>query len=613
METNLLEKSRQFIKEGRYEKAQIILRRALEEDPDRARVLELCGDLAIKLGKPAEAIARYEHAAENYTHNGQYKEAILCLEKILDIEDLKETVVFRLVDLYRFYGLPNESIKKLLNLASKAMEKNEEGIFVAGLRKIVELQPKNLPLGLSFAKLLYAINRQREAEDELLRLKGIAQEIGDETVLSEIRKFLPNLDGGEELDPKSRIELGNLLYEIGSKDEAIVEFSRAASDLIKSNRVDEAISVLNRIIEIDPNNAEALKMLKDLKEPLKKEEEVIPETATPKVEQPAVTESVPEAPKREIPAEEMSVAEIQSDLDLLKDLSKEIEGFTPPEIPSTPKAEVSQPPLEKPPEPVSQPIEGQIADIEFLLKEAETIAAKPTFELAKEFDELRTNIVWESEDIKKKVELAKMAYEAELYDMALSLIIDNREERQFWPDSVEIISGSLIKLGRYSEAIKILGPVILLEEIPEDQKLGLRYLLASAYEGIGDFENALREIEHILAINPDYRDTREMYELLGGKMEFKKPTEPTVPVETEEKVIPQPAEEKDMPKVSVVEAVETSPIPEPLPQESVSPVVVEEGYPTIVEEPPIKEKPIIKEYPQKGEEFGTESENIAFI
>ncbi len=606
METDLLEKSREFIKEGRFEKAQIILRRALEENPDRARVLELCGDLAIKLGKTAEAIARYEHASENYTQNGQYKEAILCLEKILDIEELRETVVFRLVDLYRFYGLPNESIKRLLNLASMAMEKNEEGIFVAGLRKIVELQPKNLPLGLSFAKLLYAINRPREAEDELLRLKGLAQEIGDETVLAEIRRFLPNLDGGEELDPKSRIELGNLLYEIGSKDEAIVEFSRAASDLIRSNRVDEAISVLNRIIEIDPDNAEALKMLKDLKEPLKKEE-IIPETPLATVEVPPPPESVSKPP-----AEEIGIAEIQSDLDLLKDLSKEIEGFTPPEVAPPLETEVGPPPSEKPPEPVVPPIEGQIADIEFLLKEAEIIQAKPTFELAKEFDEFRANIVWESEDIKKKIELAKMAYEAELYNMALSLISDNREDRQFWPNSIEIISGSLIKLGRYSEAIKILGPVILLEEIPEDQKLGLRYLLASAYEGIGDFENALREIEHILAINPDYRDTQEMYELLGGKMEFKKPPEPVVSARAEERVIPPVGEEKIPPEVSVSEVVEIPATPAPLPEETVFPSK-EEGYPTIIEEPPAEEKPVIKEYPQRKEEFGTEGENIAFI
>uniref|UniRef100_A0A7C4THM1 Tetratricopeptide repeat protein n=1 Tax=candidate division WOR-3 bacterium TaxID=2052148 RepID=A0A7C4THM1_UNCW3 len=605
MESDLLEKSREFMKEGRYEKAQIILRRALEENPDRARVLELCGDLAVKLGRNDEAIARYEHASENYTHSGEYQEAIICLEKILKIEELKENVVFRLVDLYRFYGLPNEGVKKLLDLSSKALDKNNESLFIAGLRKIVELQPKNLQLGLSFAKLLYSIDRNREAEDELMRLKRLAQEIGDEGVLSEIRKFLPNFDGGEELDPKSRIELGNLLYEIGSKDEAIVEFSKAATDLLASNRIDEAISVLNKIIEIDPGNSEALKMLKEIKEGKQEEK---PEEIVGVAKEPEVSKPSAEPPPVEIPLETLETSKIQSDIELLKELSREVEGFAPaaPQAPAEAAPKKVEP--EKPQE-VLPPIEGQIADIEFLLKESE-VEAKPTFELAKQFDEFRANIAWESEDIKKKLELAKKTYGAELYETTLTLIKENRDDKTLWPTSIEIIGGSLIKLSRYSEAIKTIGPVILLEEIPEDKKLELRYLLAAAYEGVGDFENALREIEHILSINPQYRDVQEMYELLGGKIEFKKEERL---VAEEEKVIPVVEEKITETPKAIVETVEEPRLPsEPVskPLEEKYPPMSEE-YPTIIEEPPIQEKPIPKEYPPKKSEFG--EENITFI
>ncbi|MEO0157023.1 MAG: tetratricopeptide repeat protein, partial [candidate division WOR-3 bacterium] len=151
MEAEIIEKSRQYIHEGKYEKAQIILRRALDETPNRAQVLELCGDLASRLGRLNEAVTRYEHAFENYTHSGQYAEAIICLEKILMIDEMNESVLFRLVDLYHFYGLRNEAIKKLINFASKTLEKKNETLFVSALRKVVEFQPKNLPLRLSLA------------------------------------------------------------------------------------------------------------------------------------------------------------------------------------------------------------------------------------------------------------------------------------------------------------------------------------------------------------------------------------------------------------------------------------------------------------------------------
>ncbi|MEO0124429.1 MAG: hypothetical protein ABIL69_10565 [candidate division WOR-3 bacterium] len=635
MEAEIIEKSRQYIHEGKYEKAQIILRRALDETPNRAQVLELCGDLASRLGRLNEAVTRYEHAFENYTHSGQYAEAIICLEKILMIDEMNESVLFRLVDLYHFYGLRNEAIKKLINFASKTLEKKNETLFVSALRKVVEFQPKNLPLRLSLAKLLFSVNRTREAEDELIKLKGLANEINDETILSEIKKLLPQTDGGEELDPKSRIELGNLLYEIGSRDEAIIEFKKAADDLIREGKYDEAVNVLNRILEIDPNNSEALQKIKELKPGVKPEEKI----EVTKPEEPQETSPVSleiteeELKKEEIPSPQIAddtASAIQSDLEILADLSKEIEGFTPITEKESPPPKI-EPVIETKSieetkkEPVAEskpseipPLEGQIADIEFLLKESEVVAPTPrNFEVAKQFDDFRTNITWEIDDVNKKIMLAKMAMDSGLYEIALSYLQEEKDKKEFWPTSVEIIGQSLIKLGKYNEAIKVIGPIILLEEIPEDKKVELRYLLASGYEGLGDFENALREIEHIMAINPDYRDIKEIYTLLGGKMEVTAPApEPEVAIH-EEKI------QETKPVEVFGETYRPEPVkePEPVVEESVFPMTekfvekpVEESIP-VKEEPLIEERiPIKEEYPEEGKiDIEEKGENIAFL
>ncbi len=629
MEAEIIEKSKQYINEGKYEKAQIILRRALDETPNRAQILELCGDLASKLGRFNEAVTRYEHAFENYTHNGQYAEAIICLEKILIIDEMNENVLFRLVDLYHFYGLRNEAIKKLIAFASNALDKKNETLFVSALRKIVEFQPKNLPLRLSLAKLLFSVNRAREAEDELIKLKGLASEINDEAILNEIKRLLPQTDGGEELDPKSRIELGNLLYEIGSRDEAIIEFKKAADDLIREGKYDEAINVLNRILEIEPNNNEALQKLKELKPGAKPEEKVESvKKEEPKDEGPVSMEIKEEELKKEVPTPqpvENTTAEIQSDLEILADLSKEIEGFTPITEKETPPKDEPTPET-KPVEEIKKepsaetksaeipPLEGQIADIDFLLKEPEIIAPTPrNFEVAKQFDEFRTNITWEIDDVKKKVTLAKMAMDEGLYEIALSYLQDEKDKKEFWPTSIEIVGQALIKMGKYNEAIKAIGPIILLEEIPEDKKVELRYLLASGYEGLGDFENALREIEHIMAINQDYRDIKEIYALLGGKMEIPSPT--------------APIQEEKMPESKPVEVVEEPYKPEPVKEPE--PVIEEPVFPvtdnyvekpmqesTLVKEEPLIEEriPIKEEYPDEGKiDIDEKGENIAFL
>jgi tetratricopeptide (TPR) repeat protein len=344
----------------------------------------------------------------------------------------------------------------------------------------------------------------------------------------------------------------------------------------------------------------------------------------------------------------MDTAVIQSDLDILKDLSKEIEGFSIsgnfPVEPETPVVEQAPEPSPKQAEEMP-PLEGQIADIEFLLKEAETPAA-PSFELAKQFDEFRSSITWETDDVKKKVDLALMAYEAELFETALAFIKDDRENKQHWPTSIEIIGGSLIKLGKYNEAIKTIGPMILLEEIPEKKKIEMRYLLASAYEGVGDFENALREIEHIMAANPDYRDVREVYELLGGKIEFERPVKPAAEAPgpekiaaaveekmredklleermreeriREERMLEQRLHEERMREEKAREVPVLKPdmdpdivMPTAIPEAGAVPK--EDSYTTIIDEPLPKEKAPAKAFTEEQVEVREKGENIAFL
>ncbi|MGB7053732.1 MAG: tetratricopeptide repeat protein [bacterium] len=530
MELDVLEKSKIYMHEGQFEKAQVLLRRVLHDNPDDAKALELSGDLAQRMGRKEDALGHYERASRKYVDKDRHLQAIICLEKIIKLESTNSDRYVRLAHLYRQSGLPNQAIQKIIELCSWAIENKDETTFITGLRKIVELQPQNLRLGLSYARILSSMNRNEQAEEELKRLKAVAAEQNDERMLEEINKMFPQTDGGDEaLDPKSRVELGNLLYEIGSKEEAIVEFNKAVSDLIEQGETEEAIGVLNRILEIDPGNEEAQsrvgelrgektdKEIRDLELPDREtRDKETEETVEERVEEGVIAETPQvEMPTEEGAAKEPEPAEEQAELsepgaDIFDDLIREVEtyvesaqGKAEPELQA---AEAEEP----------QTLEGQIADIEFLLKEMET-PPTPSFEFATEFDDFRGNIMWEEEDVGRRLDLARRAFAAELYETALSHARELKINKNTWPVSLELAGAALIKLGKYSEAIKTVGPAILLEDIPQVEKIELRYLLASAYEGLGDFENALREIEHIMSTNPDYKDVKEMYELLGGK------------------------------------------------------------------------------------------------
>ncbi|UCG29791.1 MAG: hypothetical protein JSV53_09870 [candidate division WOR-3 bacterium] len=608
MEIDFLEKSKSYMQEGQLEKAQVLLRRVLHESPNSARALELSADLAQRMGKREDAVTRYEQAAAIYAENDQQLEAIICLEKVAKIERANSDRYVHLSQLYRQAGLPNQGIQKMIDLCSSAIDNKDETTFITGLRKIVELQPENLRLGLSYVRILRAMNRTEQAEEELNRLKSVATEKNEKSILDEINRLLPQTDGGDEgLDPKSRVELGNLLYEIGSKDEALVEFNKAVSDLVEQGEPLEAINVLNRIVEIDPSNEAAFDKLRELQaltgtgpeEKVEEREIDLSEMPPQAVEEPTESKET-EAPEAEIPEPVVSeeperveaagevVAEVQErvgsadefaaqepkpqDVEtpetvgveepahadsaaedeetaetsepgagIFDDLIREVENYVD-RAQREKETEPVEPPAEEPPT-----MEGQIADIEFLLKEMEAPPA-PSFEVATEFDEFRGNIRWDEEDVGKRLELAQQAFAAELYETALTHARELKINKHTWPLSLEITGAAMIKLGKYSEAIKTVGPAILLEDIPQSEKIELRYLLASAYEGMGDFENALREIEHIMSSEPDYKDVKEMYELLGGTSVTHRPAAKIEPVIEEEPVssVEQKPEEPDI-------------------------------------------------------------------
>lgn len=614
MEYDILEKSRSYIQEGYFEKAQVILRRFLHDNPSSAKALELSGDLAQRMGKKEEALAHYEQAVEYSVGNNQYLQAIICLEKITKLEKTNSDRYVRLAHLYKQYDLPNQGIQKIIELCSWAIENKDETTFITGLRKIVELQPKNLRLALSYIHTLKSMNRSDQAEEELGRLKTLAAEQDDQVILEEINKLLPQPDGGEEeLDPKSRVELGNLLYEIGSKDEAIIEFNKAVSDLVEEGDTGEAINVLNRIVEIDPGNELAQNQLRELqgdstgdKETTDKETEETEgitdietagltdkETRDKETEE-KVAEKIAEAPAEEPvaevaePVKAAETAEPEADTskpaeDIFDDLIREVETY----VEGTEGKQDTAPPAKEAEEP--QTLEGQIADIEFLLKEMEAPSA-PGFEGASVFDEFRGHIIWQEEDVNKRLELARRAFDAELYETALTHARELKINKNTWPLSLEITGAAMIKLGQYSEAIRTVGPAILLEDIPQAEKVEMRYLLASAYEGLGDFENALREIEHIMSTNPNYKDVREMYELLGGK---------GIPEEViEEKPMIQPEPVTEEPVAEEVKVVEDR-------------KPVEEREETYPKEREIEQGPMVEEESEKPPE--EPGENISFL
>ncbi|HIE05305.1 MAG TPA: tetratricopeptide repeat protein [bacterium (Candidatus Stahlbacteria)] len=467
MGEELLNRAREAVEEGRFDQALVTLRRLEAESPQDPNINQLLGHIAFRSGDSDEAIKRLMRAYEIFEDRGEYIQAVGCLEELLTIEPDPDRLL-ALATIYDKIGLKNEAISRLFDKANDMIRSGDDENGLKFLAKICVLDNENVKLCLIFGKMLVYSGQEEKGKDYLNRLRSAAVARNENEIVTEIDSLLAQYDGGsEELDPKSRMELANLLSEIGSAQEAITEYLVAVSDLISMNQKSEARKILHRVLELDPDNMKAKEELDRLGEEVEVTEEV---------EQAELIE-----PKA-VEEEEITTPAIEEDSDL--------------------------PPIEA--------IEGQVADIEFLLKEVES---KPRIEvkLSDLLDEFKAAMRPLPEDPNIRLKIGEVLNRLLLFNLAIENYKKLLNVPEFRINAIERLGTTFVRAGKYNEALRYLAEAI----VQRPDNLEVRYNLALAYRGMGDHENALKQLSNIISVNPQYRDASDLYRHLGGKREEK--------------------------------------------------------------------------------------------
>ena len=457
MGEELIQKARALVEDGKFDQALVNLRRLESEFPQDPDINQLLGHIAYRSGDTEEAGRRLLRAYELFDQKGEIIQAIGCLEELILLDPSPDRYL-ALADLYDRIGLKGEAQSRLFTRGTELINAGDIKNGLQLLEKICYIDAENLHLRLILGKMFLYSGDEDRGRSYLKELRELAVSRGMNEIVSEIDTLIAETDGGEELDPKSRIELANLLSEIGSAQEAIAEYLVAASDLLAQERNEEARKVLRRVLELDPNNVKAKEELEKLGE-----EEV------------------------KVPVEEQE--------------------------------EVSEPGVEESELPPIEAIEGQVADIEFLLKEVES---KPVVEirLSDLIEEFRSRMRELPERPETRLKIGEILTGLLLFDLA----IENYRKLLPIPElknrAIENLGITFVRAGRYNESLRYLAEAI----VARPDNLEIRYYLALAYQGMGDHENALKQLSNIISVNPNYRDARDLYQHLGGKFE-EKPTE----------------------------------------------------------------------------------------
>jgi tetratricopeptide (TPR) repeat protein len=204
----ILEAAQKYVEKRKYDKAVIELRHVVDADPHDARTLHKIGELQIKQGLFAEAINTFETVGKLYADGGFALKAIAVYKQIREIiaahipqvEERYRHIAPRLADLYRELGLTSDALALLEEIAASLHRQQRDAEAIDVVRKIADLDPTN---PLPHLRVAEGLSRARDLEG------------------------------------------------------AVVAFKEAASLLLQSDRHDDAIQVLERLLQhkADPEQA----------------------------------------------------------------------------------------------------------------------------------------------------------------------------------------------------------------------------------------------------------------------------------------------------------------------------------------------------------------------
>ncbi len=284
----IINQAQKFITKGQWDKAIKELQKLIAEDPSDVRTLLKLGDVYSKKGDRDAASKVYRQVAESYGQQGFFLKAVAVYKQILKHDPKQLEVVLKLAELYEHLGLTSEATLQYQTAAALYEERGQAKESLDVLRRMVELDSENVA---SRIKLGEAYSRENLLEEASVELQKAAEILKRQGRIEEYMKVAERLvyhaperlDLMKELarlyldrsDPKKALAKLQLCFKAQPKDtEILTLLARAFDDLgqptktvavyrelanayEEKGRTNDARATLQRILDLDPNDAAA--------------------------------------------------------------------------------------------------------------------------------------------------------------------------------------------------------------------------------------------------------------------------------------------------------------------------------------------------------------------
>lgn len=213
----LKESARKYEQTSQWRQAIDVYKKALREFEESGEgvpdpsLYNRIGDLEIKDGDSSAAIRAYEQAADLYTEQGFFNNAIALCSKILRINPARSPTYLRLAQLNARKNFVGEAKRNLVEYIERMDALNHREEAFTALSVFADQFSANPDIRLMLVDLLRASSRNQEAKDQLEKLAAELESRGDVSGARETRERLAEIDGASPtampsppLRPKSR-------------------------------------------------------------------------------------------------------------------------------------------------------------------------------------------------------------------------------------------------------------------------------------------------------------------------------------------------------------------------------------------------------------------------
>jgi tetratricopeptide (TPR) repeat protein len=230
--------AQKLLQSGKYDKAILELKKLVDDDPKDVRTLLKLGDTYVKMGARADAIGAYQLVANVYADQGFFLKAVAVYKQMLRVDASVATIHLKLAEMYQQLGLANDSMQHYQQVAVLYEQQGKTAESLDVLKRMVDLDPENLPSRIKLAELFAKVGRQAEAT-------------------AEFRSAAEYLKQAERLDDYVRVAERLVFFEPNALDVT----RELAQVYLSRGEAKAALGKLQLCFKTDPRNLDVLALI----------------------------------------------------------------------------------------------------------------------------------------------------------------------------------------------------------------------------------------------------------------------------------------------------------------------------------------------------------------